>query len=73
LLQNKKKTDDMEIRRSGERVVLTIDLADQYDAMMVYDKLLAQARKGFILLDVEGSVTIRSGEQRIEQRPGRPL
>ena len=44
------------IERSGSRVVLILNHADEYAAMATYDKLIAQAREGFVLLDVETEV-----------------
>ena len=46
-------TECLVIERDGHRVVLTLELPDLYKAIETYEKLLAQAREGFVLLDVE--------------------
>ena len=46
-------TECLVIERDGHRVVLTMELPDLYKAIETYEKLLAQAREGFVLLDVE--------------------
>jgi|KBSSwiStaDraftv2_1062776.scaffolds.fasta_scaffold3347259_2 hypothetical protein len=35
------------------RVILILNLADDYAAIEAYEKLIVQAREGFVLLDVE--------------------
>lgn len=41
------------IELDRNRVVLTLNLSDHYAAIETYEKLLIQAREGFVLLDVE--------------------
>jgi hypothetical protein len=45
--------EQLEIEREKNRVILTLNLKDEYAAMATYDKLVAQALDGFVLLDVE--------------------
>ena len=46
-------TEQLVIERDGSRVILTLNLTSDYEAMETYDKLTQQAREGFVLLDVE--------------------
>jgi hypothetical protein len=46
-------TERLAIEREGCRVILTLCLADHYAAIEIYEKLIEQAREGFVLLDVE--------------------
>jgi hypothetical protein len=41
------------IELDRNRVTLILNLASHYAAIETYEKLLAQAREGFVLLDVE--------------------
>jgi hypothetical protein len=41
------------IEMDRNRVTLTLSFADHYAAIETYEKLLAQAREGFVLLDIE--------------------
>jgi len=45
--------EQLVIERQGSRVLVTLNLADEYAAIAAYDKLIEQAREGFVLLDVE--------------------
>jgi hypothetical protein len=45
--------EQLVIEMDRNRVTLTLKLADHYAAIETYEKLLAQAREGFVLLDVE--------------------
>ena len=45
--------EQLVIELDRNRVVLILNLADHYAAIETYEKLLAQAREGFVLLDVE--------------------
>lgn len=51
-----KTTEQLVIERAGSRVVVTLNLASDYAAIETYDKLIAQARDGYVLLDVETEV-----------------
>ena len=44
------------IVRRRNQVVLTLNMQDDYAAIETYEKLVVQARKGFVLLDVEAEV-----------------
>lgn len=46
-------TERLIIERDRNRVVLTLNLADDYAAIKAYEDLIWQAREGFVLLDVE--------------------
>jgi hypothetical protein len=46
-------TEQLEIERDRNRVILILNLADDYAAIEAYEKLIVQAREGFVLLDVE--------------------
>jgi len=46
-------TEQLVIERHGTRVLVILNLADEYAAISTYDKLIEQAREGFVLLDVE--------------------
>jgi hypothetical protein len=46
-------TERLIIEMDRNRVTLTLNLASRYAAIETYEKLLAQAREGFVLLDVE--------------------
>jgi|GEM_PF-6117368 len=48
--------EQLVIERAGSKVVLILNLADEYEALATYDKLILQAREGFVLLDVETEV-----------------
>ena len=45
--------EQLVIERDGSRVLLILNLRDEYEAMATYDNLIWQAREGFVLLDVE--------------------
>ena len=45
--------EQLVIERQGRRVLVILNLADEYAAIATYDKLIEQARAGFVLLDVE--------------------
>lgn len=49
--------DRLVIELHGNRVIVTLNLTDHYAAIETYEKLIAQAREGFVLLDVETEVT----------------
>jgi hypothetical protein len=41
------------IERDRNRVILTLNFADWHAAIRAYEKLIAQAREGYVFLDVE--------------------
>jgi hypothetical protein len=45
--------EQLVIELHGNKVVLILNYASHYAAIEVYEKLLATAREGFVLLDVE--------------------
>ena len=45
--------EQLVIEMDGNRVTLILNLASHYAAIETYEKLLAQAREGFVLLDIE--------------------
>jgi hypothetical protein len=49
------------VEHLGSRVVLTLSLANEYAAIEVYEKVIAQAREGFVLLDVDTVPAVEVG------------
>ena len=43
----------VEIERNGNRVIVTLHLAGDYEAISAYETLIQQARDGLVLLDIE--------------------
>lgn len=52
--------EQLEIERDGKRVILTLNLADDYAAIKAYEELIWQAREGFVLLDIETDLQTNS-------------
>ena len=55
-MMHSKVTEQLVIERDRNRVILTLNLADDYAAIKAYEDLIVQAREGFVLLDVTTAV-----------------
>ncbi|MDE2106224.1 MAG: hypothetical protein KGL39_53890 [Patescibacteria group bacterium] len=55
-------TKRVEVMRKDNSVVVAIHCTDDYAAMLLYDEITAELRDGYVSIELDGAVPVKSKE-----------